>query len=366
MAVLERNDVSPSQSKLFPTAAPAKMPVSVITGFLGSGKTTLLNKLLMQPEMANTAVIINEFGEVPLDGSLIGSRAGEVVTLANGCMCCVVGDDFESAMGNLYRGIDNAEGDSVRRIVIETSGLADPAPIIGSLLNSPLMASWCMLDCVITTVDTAHALTQIEEHPEAVSQIAFADRLVATKSDLVAAEQLDRVTDAIRALNQHGKVIVVENGEIAPEELFGVQSRDGRPNAAHVEDVMRQISAHSHDRHSDHEGDHHHHTASVKAFAIVASGELQWSRFNIWFRKVRIKHGDDLLRMKGILKIEDEPKPVVVHGVRHIFHSPSALDSWQGIAPGSRLVFVVRGAGLEREITDAFHREVVDNGVHTK
>jgi G3E family GTPase len=354
------NLVSQQTSKLFPSAEPAKLPVSVITGFLGSGKTTLLNGLLMRPEMANTAVIINEFGEVPLDGTLIGSQTGEVVTLANGCMCCAVGDDFESAMGSLYRGIDSAEGTAVRRILIETSGLADPAPIIGSLLNSPLMASWCALDSVVTTVDAAHALTQIEEHPEAVSQIAFADRLVVTKSDLVGATQLREVESAVRRCNQHGRTIFVQSGKADPALLFGVQSRDGKPNAAHIDEAVRQIAVHRHGQHPHH-NDEHHHTPSVCAFALVDQGELEWSKFSIWFRKLRVNHGDDLLRMKGILRIRGETKPVVVHGVRHIFHSPSALESWRNLDLASRLIFIVRGGTLQREITDGFCREVADS-----
>jgi G3E family GTPase len=361
MTVLEHKLVSQSTSNLFPTVASAKLPVSVITGFLGSGKTTLLNKLLMRPEMANTVVIINEFGEVPLDGALIGSQAGEVVTLANGCMCCVVGDDFESAMGNLYRSVDYADGASMKRILIETSGLADPAPIIGSLLNSPMMASWCVLDSVITTVDAAHGLKQIEEHPEALSQIAFADRLVVTKSDLVPPDRVTRIEMAIRHWNQHGKVIVVNNGEVRPAELLGVQTRDGKPNAAHFAEIMPRISANSDHHGHEHEAGHHH-TPLVRAFAIVEPKDLDWRVFNNWFRKLRIKHGDDLLRVKGILKIRGESKPVVVHGVRHIFHPPAALESWQGLEPGSRLVFIVRGAALEHKILEGFRLEVANSG----
>jgi len=351
------------QSSLFPTVTPAKLPVSVITGFLGSGKTTLLNKLLLHPEMANTAVIINEFGEVPLDGSLVGSEAGQVVTLANGCMCCVVGDDFESAMGNLYRGADSSGSDSIRRILIETSGLADPAPIIGSLLNSPMMASWTVLDSVITTVDAVHIEAQIDEHPEAIGQIAFADRLIVTKSDLVSKDQVTRVEDAIRHWNQHGKIVAVDNGDVSSADLLGVQSRNGRPNAEHIEQVTRQIAEHLH--HRDHgENDHDHRHTPVHAFAIVEPGELDWAVFNAWFRKVRIAHGDDLLRMKGVLQIRDEDKPIVVHGIRHIFHPPSALESWQSIEPGSRLVFIVRDKALEQGIREGFAREVARSKVH--
>jgi G3E family GTPase len=331
----------------------------MITGFLGSGKTTLLNRLLLQKQMANTAVIINEFGEVPLDGALIGSQSGEVITLANGCMCCFVGDDFESAMSNLYRG--DAEAGAIKRILIETSGLADPAPIIGSLLNSPMMANYCALDSVITTVDAAYILTQIEEHPEAASQIAFADRLVITKSDLVSPEQLTSVKSAIRNRNQHGKVIVAEKAEVPVNELFGVQSKDGKANAEHIEDVIRKISTHDHDHDRD-QDDAHHHTPSVKAFAILEPGAIEWSHFNAWFRKLRIAHGDDLLRMKGILDVRGEQKPVVVHGVRHILHPPSALESWRGIERGSRLIFIVRGATLEKLITESFAQDVAAIG----
>lgn len=351
--------MSETVSKLFPAVSPAKIPVSVLTGFLGSGKTTLLNDLLRSEEMSGTAVIINEFGEVPLDGALLGNQAGEVVTLANGCLCCVVGDDFEAAMGNLYRSVDGA---NVRRIVIETSGLADPAPIIGTLLNSPLMASWCVLDSVITTVDAANALTQLKEHPEAVNQIAFADRLIVTKVDLVPQSNLAEVTAAIEGHNRHGRVVVSDGSGVSPAQLFGVQSRDGKANAAHIDEVMRQIDAHDHAHHAGGLIDHHHHTPHVQAFAISEPAGLDWSRFNRWFRTIRIAHGDDLLRMKGILHVTGEDKPVVVHAVRHIFHSPSALESWKGLERSSRLVFIVRGEKLKDLIIESFAREVSEKG----
>jgi G3E family GTPase len=229
------------------------------------------------------------------------------------------------------------------------------------------MSNWCVLDSVITTADAAHLVTQIGEHTEAISQIAFADRVVLTKGDLVSASQLSGVKNEIRRHNQHGELIEVRNGEISATALFGVQSRDGKANVAHLEEVMRRISAHSQDHDHGHGGGHHHvHTPAVKAFAIVDAGEIEWARFNSWFRDLRIKHGDDLLRVKGILDIRGETKPVVVHGVRHIFHPPSALESWTGIERGSRLVFIIRGAGLEDLIKQSFIRDVGSDGARVK
>lgn len=346
-------------SRLFPAEERDKLPVSVITGFLGSGKTTLLNRLLRDEAMAGSAVIINEFGEVPLDGALIGAKAGEVVTLANGCLCCVVGDDFEAAMGNLYRSAGGVGGEDIRRILIETSGLADPAPIIGTLLNSPMMSTWTALDSVITTVDAVHALTQLREHPEAATQIAFADRLVVTKADMVPPEALAEVRREIERQNQHGRMIIASEGEVSPSQLFGVQSKDGKANAEHLAEVMQRIGAHGHD-HSVHGADHHH-TPDVEAFAIVARKPLDWSRFNRWLRGVRLAHADDLLRMKGILDLAGEDKPVAVHAVRHVFHPPSALESWSGTDRASRLVFIVRGGRLRKFIEQSFAADVVNH-----
>jgi G3E family GTPase len=351
--------MAPAVSRLFPAEERAKLPVSVITGFLGSGKTTLLNRLLGEAAMAGSAVIINEFGEVPLDGALIGAKAGEVVTLANGCLCCVVGDDFEVAMGNLYRSVENVGGEDIRRILIETSGLADPAPIIGTLLNSPMMSTWTALDSVITTVDALHALTQLREHPEAATQVAFADRLVVTKADMVSPETLAEVRREIERHNRHGRLIVSRDGDVSPAELFDVQSKDGKANAEHLAEVMQRISTHGH-HHSGHGGDHHH-TPDVESFAIVARHPLDWSRFNRWLRGVRLAHADNLLRMKGILDLAGEDKPVVVHAVRHVFHPPSALESWSGMDRASRLVFIVRGGGLRKLIEQSFAADVVNN-----
>lgn len=339
-------------SRLFPEQSAPRVPVSVLTGFLGSGKTSLLNRLLQHEDLQGTGVVINEYGDVPLDGELVGAEAGEVVTLSNGCMCCFVGDDFEAAAGSLYRNFRNREGADIRRLVVETSGLADPAPIVGTLLNSPMMASWAALDGVIATVDAMHFLDQARLHPEVANQSAFADRLVITKTDLVEPQIIREVMTGVGAYNRHGEVLMVDDACRDPNLLFGIQERDGKTSPVHVDDVFRKVAQ------SDGGTLHHSHSADIHTIAIVDDRPIAWPRLTAWLRSFRIPHASDLLRMKAILDIAGEPRPVVVHGVRQVLHKPTTLESWMGRKRMSRFVFIVRGAALRDRIRDSYETMV--------
>ncbi len=337
----------------------SRLPVSLITGFLGSGKTTLLNKLLRHDGMADSAVIINEFGEVGLDHLLVQAVDGEVAVLASGCVCCTLRSDLEQTLRDLLVKRDRGEVPAFSRILVETTGLADPAPIIQLLLNNPLVSHFVRLDAVATTVDAVNGMRQIDEHTEAVKQAALADRLLLTKTDLAAPETIDALTRRLAALNPGATRHTVSNGEIAPDALFGAALFDPSRTTA---DVRRWINesayetgGHDHDGHAHNHlghahGDHGHGT-DIRACCLTSDEPLSWDAVASWLARLRTGAGKDLLRVKGILNLIGESTPVAVHGVHHVFHPPVQLDAWPDADHRSRIVFITRG--IERADLEA-------------
>jgi len=307
---------------LFPEAdARPRLPVALVTGFLGSGKTTLINRLLRHPAMANTAIVVNEFGEVALDQHFIERSDGEVVVMANGCLCCTVQGDLEGVVGSLYgrRGGDLPAFD---RLVIETTGLADPAPIMQLLLSKPVIAENFALDSVVATVDAIHGLRQLREHDEAVKQAALADRLVVTKTDL--AGDADALTRQLAGMNPGAILFRLPQDEVGPAQLFGVAPRDPAAWLGPVADT-------------------HAHLHGIDNFALVAERPLAWRALSQFLTRVKITHGERLLRVKGIVSIAGEDAKIALHGVHHIFHPPTRLPRRADDDGTSRIVFITRG-----------------------
>ncbi|MDI3561033.1 GTP-binding protein [Bradyrhizobium sp. Arg816] len=327
-----------------------RLPVSLITGFLGSGKTTLLNRLLRHDDMKDSAVIINEYGEVSLDHLLVERVDGEVAVLASGCICCTIRSDLEQTLRDLLVKRDRGEIPPFRRILVETTGLADPAPIVQLLLNNPLVSHFLRLDTVVTTVDAVNAPHQLDRQFEAVKQVALADRLLITKSDLV--EDIAALELRLRRLNPGARIESVSHGEIDPAQLFGAGLID--PELKRI-DVKRWLNERAfaephvhadhayHDHHAHHDHGHHDHDASIASFMLAFDEPLDWMAVTHWLAHLRNARGQDLLRVKGILNLRDEPAPIVIHGVHHVFHPPVALGGWPDSDRRSRIVFITRG-----------------------
>ena len=289
------------------------IPVSVLTGFLGSGKTTLLSRLLGHPEMGDTAVIVNELGEIPVDHHLLRRVDEQIVVLGNGCVCCSLRADLADELRNLLGMRTRGEIPPFRRVVVETTGLADPAPIMSTLLSEPVVKSHFGLEHVITTVDAMHGL----RGEESVRQAAAADRLVVTKGDLAPPEPLVR---ELSALNPVAEVLAVSFGEVEPGVLFGGAPADPRelPPGVHV------------------------HHDGIQAHSVVLAEQLDWGAFGVWLTMLLAHRGDDILRVKGILDV-GAAGPVVLNGVRHVVYPPVHLDGWPDDDRRSRLVFIGRG-----------------------
>jgi G3E family GTPase len=331
----------------------SRLPVSLITGFLGSGKTTLLNRLLRHDGMGDSAVIINEFGEIGLDHLLVQAIDGEVAVLASGCVCCTLRSDLEQTLRDLLVKRERGEVPAFSRILVETTGLADPAPIIQLLLNNPLVSHFVRLDAVVTTVDAVNGPRQIGEHAEAVKQAALADRLLLTKTDLATAAAIDDLQKRLATLNPGATRHTVANGEIAPDGLFGAALFDPSRKRADIRGWINE-SAYEKARHGDHDhqrshghADHHHddheHRSDIRSCCLTASEPLSWDAVSSWLGRVRKGAGNDLLRVKGILNLIGEAAPVAIHGVHHVFHPPVQLDAWPDADRRSRIVFITRG-----------------------
>jgi G3E family GTPase len=313
------------------------LPTTLITGFLGSGKTTLLNGLLAHPAMADTAVIVNEFGEVGLDHLLIETAFEDAVLLKSGCICCTVRGDLVDTLVSLAARRASGEIPAFARVAIETTGLADPAPIMHLLMAEPALAALYRLDRVVTTVDAANASAQLDAHYEAAKQAAVADQIVLTKTDLVTAGARDAILGRLAALNPQAPVAPVVKGQVTPEVLFAPADSAAR-RAARLATAAALGHAHHHAEREDHLAAHH----GISTVSLVRDAPLPWPALKAWLEAVASLRGPDLLRIKGIVNVAGRAGPVVIHGVQHVFHPPVELRHWPDADRRSRIVIITR------------------------
>jgi G3E family GTPase len=319
-------------------------PVNIVTGFLGSGKTTLLQRLLRSPELSDVAVLVNEFGEVGLDHHLLQNVAESTLLLENGCLCCAVRGDLQKALRDLLSRRTRGDIPHFRRVVIETSGLADPAPIAYTLLSEAVLRHHFRLSGIITTVDAVNGASQLDRFGESVKQVSMADRLVVTKTDLSDETTLAALRRRLRGLNVSAHI--VDSGEIGGE-VHQLLTDDIYDAAGKFREAAHW-TAEEVDQHSSHA-----HTSEVQSFAAVFDRPLDWTAFGVWASMLLHRYGADVLRLKGLLNIEGVPTPVLINGVQHIVHPPSHLDAWPDADRRSRLIFIVRGlerARIERSL----------------
>jgi G3E family GTPase len=324
----------------------------VLTGFLGAGKTTLLNRLLKDPALADTAVIINEFGEVGLDHLLVEYISDNMVLLQSGCLCCTMRGDLVDALETLLRDLDNRRC-NFRRVLLETTGLADPAPVLHTVMSHPYLLLRYRLDGVVTVVDAVNGATTLDTHVEAVKQAAVADRIVLAKTDLADAAQYERILARLRALNPAAPVLDSAKGEAVPDRLLGSGLYD--PDKK-IPDVRKWLAAEAHS-HADHHHDVNRHDDHIRSFVLTADDAIPAGTLEMFLELLRATHGANLLRLKGIVKLAEMPDtPVVVHGVQHVFHPTARLDRWPDDDHRTRLVFITRDLPerVVRELFEAF------------
>jgi G3E family GTPase len=332
------------------------IPTNLVTGFLGSGKTTLLNRLLRSEKLADTAVLINELGEVGLDHLLLETIDAETVLLQSGCVCCTIRGDLADAMRGLFHKRERGLVPAFDRVAIETTGLADPAPIVSTLLADPVLRHHFRLSAVVATVDAANGRLHLERHPESLKQAAIADRIVLTKTDLADGAEISHLVRRLKSLNPSAPVIDAQAPGFDPDMLLAADVYDPASRSLEVrrwlaDEALRPASL-------AHRGDPNRHARGIRSFCLTFGEPLDWTAFGIWLTMLLHVHGQNVLRVKGLLNVLDVATPVVIHGVQHIVHPPAHLDHWPDDDRRSRIVFIVQDlepALIERSLA-AFNR----------
>ena len=341
---------------------PAPFPLTVVTGFLGAGKTSLLNALLRDPALTGTLVIVNEFGEIGLDHLLVERLDGDMLLMTSGCLCCSIRGDLIATLEDILRRRDNGRIAPFQRVMIETTGLADPAPVLHTVMAHPYLMLRFRVDGVVTLVDTVNGNATLDAHEEAVKQAAMADRLVLSKTDLPTAgsSSVRRLRARLKKLNPGAVLLDAAKGEATAGALLdaGIYDPDRK-----IPDVRRWLNAEAFaaraaDHHSNHVPRHPHgdgsqgdgeqhdvnrHDARIRAFCMRHEAPLAPAALDLFLELLRKAHGPRLLRVKGIVALGDDPaRPVVIQGVQHVFHPALRLPAWPDADHSTRMVFILR------------------------
>ena len=335
-----------------------RIPITIITGFLGSGKSTLLGKLLRHPDMRRAAVIVNEFGEVGIDHALLSGSTESMTLLPNGCLCCTVRTDLQETLREMF--IQRRAGEIIDfdRVFIETSGLADPAPIMHSLVSDTLLGAQYRLDGVVTLVDAINGSRSLTAMPEAVKQVAVADRLVITKSDLAGEAELIALEESLNRLNPQADQMRVVRGDIDPGKLSNLGLARGQADLPAIERWLGRVSdaTPSDGAYLGSRVPRAAHLAAVRSFVLWFDTPFTWQSFTTIVQVLTSLRGPDLLRVKGLVNIAEESGPIVVQGAQHLFDEPARLDAWPSDDRRSRLVFITKN--LTREVVEGLFRAV--------
>ncbi|ABC92579.1 probable cobalamin synthesis protein [Rhizobium etli CFN 42] len=353
-----------------------RIPVTILTGFLGAGKSTLLNRILKDPDMKDTAVIINEFGDVGIDHLLVESSGDSIIELSDGCLCCTVRGELVDTLANLMDAVQTGRVKPVKRVVIETTGLADPAPVMQAIMGNPVIATNFELDGVVTVVDAVNGLQTLDNHEEARKQAAVADRLIVSKISMAGATaELER---RLQTLNPRAAMMDADEPEAGSAALLVNGLYDPGTKIADVGRWLQDEDAHEahhhnhgHDHDHDHNGDHHHHghshaaqdphdvnrhDASIRSFSIVEEKPIDPMALEMFVDLLRSAHGEKLLRIKAIVSVSDRPeRPLVLHGVQSIFHPPVRLPAWPN--PQDRRTRMVL---ITKDLPEAFVKDLFD------
>ncbi len=330
------------------------IPVSVVTGFLGAGKTTLLNRLLKDPELTDAAVIVNEFGDVAIDHLLVEQASDGVIELSDGCLCCTVRGELVDTLSDLVDRLQSGRIARLSRVIVETTGLADPVPVLQSIMGHPVLVQAFRLDGVIALVDAVNGAATLDAHVEAVKQIAVADRILIAKRDLLAAgETAEDLVARIRRLNPNAPILDGGAPSAGAASLLAcglydpvTKTADVRRWLGEANDHDPQGNGHHHHHHHAHEGGHdhahhHHHDDRVRSFSLVHDGPIPYAAIATFLELLQSTQGEKLLRMKGIVELSEDPsRPLVVHGVQKLMHPPARLPAWPDEKRGTRLVLI--------------------------
>ena len=357
----------------------AIIPVTLLTGFLGSGKSTLLTQILGDTRFGNTAVVVNEFGEVGLDGLLIEHADDQTVEMTSGCLCCTIRGDIRETLLALHRRRDRGDIPAFTRLVVESTGLADPAPVVHTLMSDPMLDRRFMLGGIVAAIDAINGQATLEKHPECMKQAAVADRLVITKTDLIndpfSRKDVEALSAKLRTLNPGARILERHDPAFDLNRLFDTSLYDPETKTMDVRKWLNAEAELDHGDHHHHAHEHHHdrnqlhpaqdphdvtrHGTEVRSFTLTFDEPVTIDAFCGALEALTATQGANLLRLKGIVNTADRPgRPLVIHGVQHVFHDPVWLDAWPDADERTRLVLITHR--IERKTLEDFFRAWLD------